>query len=188
MGSFWVTKHKRHLSLIPDNPNNDYFNVAQQWTWASNLSGSYRLPWDVQFAAFLQSKVGVQGQRTNIFRAADPDGGPPLRQQTNITLRMDPFGEQQGPAITLLNLRATKIFSLGRGQRLEINLDAFNLLNSSAPTTMTFALWTDVRLVWHSSRDDQRGGNRHRRLARGARGHEVQLLRLLSGCVSAAFT
>ena len=139
MGSFWVTKHKRHLSLIPDNPNNDYFNVAQQWTWASNLSGSYRLPWDVQFAAFLQSKVGVQGQRTNIFRAADPDGGPSLRQQTNITLRMEPFGEQQGPAITLLNLRATKIFSLGRGQRLEINLDAFNLLNSSAPTTMTFA-------------------------------------------------
>ena len=139
MGSFWVTKHKRHLSLIPDNPNNDYFNVAQQWTWASNLSGSYRLPWDVQFAAFLQSKVGVQGQRTNIFRAADPDGGPSLRQQTNITLRMDAFGEQQGPAITLLNLRATKIFSLGGSQRLEINVDAFNLLNSSAPTTMTFA-------------------------------------------------
>ena len=139
MGSFWMTKHHRNLSLFPDNPNNDYFNVAEQWTWASNLSGSYRLPWDVQFAAFLQSKVGVQGQRTNVFRAADPDGGTPLRQQTTVTLRLEPFGAQQGPAITLLNLRASKIFSLGRGQRFEVNLDAFNLLNSSAPT-MWFSL------------------------------------------------
>jgi Carboxypeptidase regulatory-like domain/TonB dependent receptor-like, beta-barrel len=139
MGSFWVTKHHRNVSLIPDNPNNDYFNVAEQWTWASNLSGSYRLPWDVQFAAFLQSKVGVQGQRTNIFRATDPDGGPPLRQLTTVTLRLEPFGKQQGPAITLLNLRASKIFTLGGRHRFEINVDAFNLLNSSAPTTMTFA-------------------------------------------------
>jgi hypothetical protein len=139
MGSFWVTKQHRNLSLIPDNPNNDYFNVADHWTWASNFSGSYRLPWDVQFAAFLQSKVGVQGQRTNVFRAADPDGGPPLRQQSTVTLRMESFGEQQGPAITLLNLRATKIFSLPHGQRLEVNLDGFNLLNSSAPTTVVFA-------------------------------------------------
>jgi hypothetical protein len=139
MGSFWVTKHHRNLSLIPDNPNNDYFNVAEQWTWASNLSGSYRLPWDVQFAAFLQSKIGVQGQRTNVFRAADPDGGTPLRQLTTVTLRLEPFGAQQGPAITLLNLRASKIFSLGRGQRFEVNVDAFNLLNSSAPTIVVFA-------------------------------------------------
>jgi hypothetical protein len=139
MGSFWVTKHHDHLSLIPDNPNNDYFNVAQQWTWASNVSGSYRLPWDVQFAAFLQSKIGVQGQRTNIFRAADPDGGPPLRQLTNVTLRLEPLGTQRGPAITLLNLRASKSFSMRGGQRFEVNVDAFNLLNSSAPTTMVFA-------------------------------------------------
>jgi Carboxypeptidase regulatory-like domain/TonB dependent receptor-like, beta-barrel len=139
MGSFWVTKHHRNLSPIPDNPNNDYFNVAEQWTWASNLSGSYRLPWDVQFAAFLQSKVGVQGLRTNIFRATDPDGGPPLRQLTTVTLRLEPFGEQQGPAITLLNLRASKIFTFAGRHRFEVNVDAFNLLNSSAPTTMTFA-------------------------------------------------
>jgi hypothetical protein len=139
MGSFWVTKHHDHLSLLPDNPNNDLNNVTNQWTWASNFSGSYRLPWDVQFAAFLQSKIGVQGLRTNQFRAADPDGGTPLRQLTTVTLRLEPFGTRRGPAITLLNLRATKIFSLGRGQRLEVNLDGFNLLNSSAPTIVTFA-------------------------------------------------
>lgn len=137
MGSFWVTKHHRWLTQIPDNPNNDYFDLAKDWTWASNMSGSYRLPWDVQFGVFLQSKVGVQGQRTNIFRAVDPDGGPPLRQLSTVTLRMEPFGKQQGPAITLVNLRASKIFSHGGG-RLEFMVDVFNLLNSSVPTQITF--------------------------------------------------
>jgi hypothetical protein len=52
-------------------------------------------------------------------------------------VRLEPFGAQQGPAITIVNLRASKQFRVGIG-RLDVNVDAFNLLNSSAPTTMTF--------------------------------------------------
>lgn len=142
MGSFWVTKHHRWVSPFPEgdprgNPNDDYFPLQEQWTWAANASGNYRLPWGVNFGAYLQSKVGVQGQRTVIFRSADPDGGPALRQLNTVTLRMEPFAERQGPAITLLNLRATREFRLGTS-RFEVNIEAFNLLNSSAPTTMTF--------------------------------------------------
>ena len=138
MGSFWATKHHRWLQQYPDNPNEDYFPLAEQWTWGSNLSGNYRFPWDVNVGAYLQSKVGVQGGRTNIFRAADPDGGTPLRQLTTVTLRLEPFAAQQGPAITILNMRASKVFSLG-GSRLEVDVEGFNLLNSSAPTQVVFA-------------------------------------------------
>ena len=138
MASYWVTKHHRWIQQLPENPNEDYFPLAENWTWATNVSGNYRFPWDINFGAFLQSKVGVQGQRTLTLRAADPDGGTPLRQLTTVTVRTEPFGAQQGPAISILNLRASKQFRLGSGQRIDINLDAFNLLNSSAPTTMTF--------------------------------------------------
>jgi hypothetical protein len=138
MGSFWVTRQHRWLQRYPDNPNEDYFPLAENWTWGSNISGNYRLPWDVNVGAFLQSKVGVQGQRTYIFRAQDPDGGPPLRQQSTVTLRLEPSGAQQGPAITILNMRASKVVSIG-GTRLEFDVEGFNLLNSSAPTQITFA-------------------------------------------------
>jgi hypothetical protein len=138
MVSYWVTKHHRWIQQFDENPNEDYFPLAENWTWATNFSGNYRLPWDINFGAFLQSKVGVQGQRTLTLRAADPDGGTPLRQLSTVTVRTEPFGAQQGPAISILNLRASKQFRLRSGQRIDVNLDAFNLLNSSAPTTMTF--------------------------------------------------
>jgi hypothetical protein len=139
MASFWATKHHHWLSLIPDNPNSDYFPLDQSWSWAFNMSGSYRLLWDVQVGAYLQTKNGFQGQRTYSFRAADPDGGPSLKEQTSgVTVNLDPFGKEHGPAIRILDLRTSKQFSLGSGRRFEVDFDVFNLLNSSAPTTITY--------------------------------------------------
>ena len=112
--------------------------LDETWRWAGNVSGSYRLPYGVQLGAFLQSKIGVLGQRTTVFRATDPDGGTPLRQLSTVTLRMDPYGAQKGPAINVLDLRLGKEFSLSRGSRVEFDFDLFNLLNSSAPLAMTF--------------------------------------------------
>jgi len=142
MGSFWATKNHRWVNPFPagdprGNPNEDYFPLADNWTWATNVSGSYRFPWDVNVGAYLQSKVGVQGQRTVQFTNVDPDGGTPLRQLNNVTLRMEDFAVQQAPAITILNMRASKVFSIG-GTKLEAQVEAFNLLNSSAPTTVTY--------------------------------------------------
>jgi hypothetical protein len=138
MGSFWATKNHRWLQQYADNPNDEYFPLDETWNWASNISGSYRFPWDVNVGAYLQSKIGVLGQRTNIFRATDPDGGTPLRQLSTVTLRLEPYGAQQGPAITILNLRATKMFAF-HGTRLEVNVEGFNILNSSAPLQIVTA-------------------------------------------------
>jgi hypothetical protein len=78
--SFFAVKNNRWIELTFDNPNSEYFPKDETWDWGGNVSGSYLLPGDVRISAFVQSKVGQKGQRTNIFRAADPDGGPPLRQ------------------------------------------------------------------------------------------------------------
>jgi hypothetical protein len=148
MASFWAVKYDAWLpdqsnptikgTLIPDDPNAAQNGRDETWKWAGNFSGTYLMPWGIQFGAFVQSKIGVQGQRTNIFRAADPDGGPPLTQLATVALRTDPFGAQQGAAINVVNLRASKYFLFDGHHRVEFVADLFNLFNSSAPITMNF--------------------------------------------------
>lgn len=138
IASFWATKNHAWLRRLPDDPNDDLNVLDQTWEWAGNFSGSYSLPWDVQLGAFVQSRIGVQGQRTNIFRAIDPDGGPRLNQLSTVTLRLEPFGTRTNPAINVVNFRVSKAFSLLGSHRAEVDLDLFNVLNSSAPLRVEF--------------------------------------------------
>ena len=57
---------------------------------------------------------------------------------STVALRLEPFGAQKGQAINVVNLRASKTFSLSKGHRVEFDADLFNLLNSSAPITLNF--------------------------------------------------
>jgi len=77
------------------------------------------------------------GQRTYIFRQADPDGGPAIAQNGNTTLRVEPYGSQKLSAQNILNLRGSKEFKLAMG-RLNIDVDVFNVLNAATPTAATF--------------------------------------------------
>jgi hypothetical protein len=51
---------------------------------------------------------------------------------------MEPFGSQQAPAMTSLNLRASKRFSLGGGREFGIDADLFNVLNSATASDVTW--------------------------------------------------
>jgi len=137
-GSFWATKNHRWMTINDVNPNNDPFPLDETWFWAGNLTGTYALPADVQVSAYLQSKVGLKGQRTYIFRAADPDGGPSLTSLGQVTLRLEPYGSESAAAENILNLRIGRRFSLGT-TRLAVDFEVFNLLNSNAPTSITLA-------------------------------------------------
>jgi len=97
-GSFWMVKNNNWIEQTFETPNNDYFPKDETWDWAGNLSGSYQLPGDVRIAGFVTSKAGLKGARTNVFRAADPLGGTPLRQLSTVTLRLEPWGTQRAPA------------------------------------------------------------------------------------------
>ena len=148
--SYFVVKNHRWLegsccaggSAVITNPNDEFFPLDETWSWAGNVSGSYRLPWDVSLSGFLQSRSGVKGQRTNIFRTADPDGGPPITLNGNTTIRLEPYGSQQLSAFNILNFRANKDFRLSGGRRLGIDFDVFNLLNSATPTGAEFSSGT----------------------------------------------
>ena len=136
--SYFAVKNHRWLSSVFNSPNDQFFPLDETWTWAGNISGSYRLPGDVTLSGFLQSKTGVLGQRTNIFRQVDPDGGPSIAQNGNTTIRLEPYGNQALAAQNILNLRASKGLSIGGGRRFEIDLDVFNVLNAATPTGANF--------------------------------------------------
>ena len=136
--SFSSTKNHRWISPIANSPNDDLFPLDETWHWGYKISGNYRLPYNVMLSGVFDIQPGIKGQRTNIFRAADPDGRAPLRQQTTVTARLEPFGTQIGPLRPSANLRLSKFFNLPKGN-LQVTVDALNAFNSNAFWGMTFA-------------------------------------------------
>ncbi len=140
MASFWAIRNHvwPNNALFDDDPNLDFNALDETWKWAGNFSGTYMAPLGIQLGAFLQSKVGILEQRTTVFRAVDPDGGPRLNQQSQVTLKVEAKGDQKTDAINVLNLRASKYFVFSTGHRVQFDFDLFNLFNSSAPITATW--------------------------------------------------
>jgi hypothetical protein len=136
--SYFVVKNHRWIASVFSSPNDEFYPIDDTWNWAGNVSASYRLPGDVSVAGFLQSKNGVLGQRTYIFRQVDPDGGPQIAQNGNTTLRVEPYGSQKLTAQNILNIRASKDLSLGRDRRLAVDFDVFNVFNAATPTGANF--------------------------------------------------
>jgi hypothetical protein len=137
--SYFAVKNHRWLSSTFTSPNDQFFPLDETWSWAGNINGTYRLPYGVSVSGFLQSKSGLKGQRTYIFRQADPDGGPAIAQNGNTTIRLEKYGSEKLAAQQILNLRASKDFSLGGGRRFGIDFDIFNALNGATPTAANFA-------------------------------------------------
>ena len=138
-GSFFITRNHRLIQQTVNSPNDEVFPWDDTWNWAGTVTGTYRLPFDISVAGFLQSKSGLKGQRTNLFRQVDPDGGTPIAQLSTLTLRLEPYGSRHLAAQNILSVRSSKEFSLGAGRRIAAEFDVYNLLNSSAPLSATFA-------------------------------------------------
>ena len=101
--SFWVTKTHEWVSANPSNPNDDRFPDRDYSTWEARADGSYRFPADINVYATLRAASGALGQRTQTFSDAR------LNQGT-VTLRMEPYGAQEGPIVPITSLRVAKKF------------------------------------------------------------------------------
>ena len=136
--SYFAVKNHRWLASVFAGPNDQFFPIDETWSWAGNVTGTYRFPGDVSVSGFLQSRNGVTGQRTYIFRQVDPDGGPAIAQSGNTTIRVEPYGTRRLAAQNILNLRASKDLTLGGARRIGIDFDVFNVLNAATPTAANF--------------------------------------------------
>jgi hypothetical protein len=139
-GSYDAIKQNRWIIGTFQNPNDAYNeNVHDRtWTHIMRLNGSYMMPWQILFGGTLVVQQGDPSQRTNVFRAADPNGGPPLRQLSTVTLRLEPYGTRRLPTQQTLNLRLGKVIGLGQGRELQFTLDCLNTLNSNFAQIVSF--------------------------------------------------
>jgi Carboxypeptidase regulatory-like domain len=136
--SFGATKQHRWIQGVIENPNQNDFPLDETWNYQFRLNGSYTFPYEILFGGTLTTMSGIKGQRTYVFRAADPLGGAPLRQLSTVTVRLEPWGSQRGPTQNYMDLRLGKSFAAGRRGRIEVSLDAINALNTNVAQAMSF--------------------------------------------------
>jgi hypothetical protein len=129
--SFLATKNHRWLTLIAQSPNDNYFPIDDTWEVSYRAAAGYELPYGVKVSTLYSAYNGLPGQRTYIFRAVDPDGGPRMPSSTTITLRTEPFGERMGPSRHIVNFRGSKQFLFVRSRKLTLDVDALNLFNTN---------------------------------------------------------
>ncbi|MEO7157478.1 MAG: hypothetical protein ABI039_07960, partial [Vicinamibacterales bacterium] len=137
LAAYTATKYHRWIVGIPQSPNDEYFDLDDQWRWAFKLNGNYNLPYAISLGGIVEIRNGALGQRTYVFRATDASG-PALRQLASATIRLEPFGAQREAKQTTFNGRVSKILRLPKG-RMNLSFDVLNVTNTNAITAVTYA-------------------------------------------------
>lgn len=159
---FGGTSIDRNLTVQcdePDNPNLDRFcdqrETGVPFRAQFKMAGSYPLPWfGIMLGGTFQSYPGaVIGTTTpasgttwlitpttryaaNCPGACTPGGLVfPNLSEASLTIPLRPFGTEFLDRLNQLDLRGSKVFTLGR-TRLEAQLELFNVLNSDAALTV----------------------------------------------------
>jgi hypothetical protein len=113
--------------------------VGSDSLYAFRLSGSYRAPYEIQVAGTLVSNTGYPFMSTySVTRAAAAAAGVALTRSAQ-TIFLSDRGDERYPAVTLIDLRISRIFRFG-SRRIEPTFDIFNLGNASTITTLTTAV------------------------------------------------
>jgi hypothetical protein len=53
---------------------------------------------------------------------------------------MGPFGQFQGPVVSILNAKTAKVFTLHDKYHLELNFQAYNILNNSSAVSTNYLI------------------------------------------------
>lgn len=130
-GSFWMTKNHEWIQAIVPTPNDNRFPIDDTWNWEARASGIYNLPWGVEVSGFYRAQSGLPGQRTESFSS-------PLLLQGSVTLRMEPYGAERGPVISLTNIKVAKNIRLGERLSYQVNFQVFNIFNTSGATSTSY--------------------------------------------------
>jgi len=130
MTSMLLTKTHRALSSIPQSPNDLYFPLDTTLGWSYRLTGSYRLPYDVNLSGLYTLLNGVYGQRTYTFRS--------IPNLSTRSIRLEPYGDRTAAARPNLNIRAAKTLRLQSSRNLSFSFDAINAFNSNTPWATTY--------------------------------------------------
>jgi hypothetical protein len=111
------------------NPNVDINNSNETWEWLFRASSAYMFPYAVMLSANFEHRSGdVQARTVNL------SGGGTI---PTITLNAEPIGSLRLPHLNTMDLRVSKRFDLGKGRRIEGQLNLFNVFNVNTVTART---------------------------------------------------
>ena len=120
----------------------DFCQTSTNWETQIKLLASYTLPYDIQVAGTVQSLPGpVRGAEVS-FTSAQIEAalGRPLAGGGAVTANVIEPGSVYGERFHQVDLRLTKIFSLGGTVRLRAMVDLFNVFNANAITNEEYGL------------------------------------------------
>jgi hypothetical protein len=138
--SFWMTRTHQWIQATPTSPNDDRFPVQDIWAWEARADANYRLPSDINASVNVRAASGAKGQRTQTFSDSR------LLQGT-VTLRMEEFGAQHGPAVPVTSFRLAKKFRPSDRFSTDVTFSVFNLINSSAAVSTSYLSGTFGRIT-----------------------------------------
>lgn len=129
-----LTKNHQNLTTAIQSPNDEINNMNESLDVAWRSAVGFDAPLGMNLSVINQTYSGFPGQRTYLFRAADPAAGPALPSSTGgLTMRVGKFGDVSGPIRSLWNVRVARAFRFNQGMTVRTQLDLFNLFNSNAP-------------------------------------------------------
>ena len=138
--SYWLTRTHQWIRATPTSPNDDRFPINDTWAWEARADANYRFPWDINTSINVRAASGAKGQRTQTFSDSR------LLQGT-VTLRMEEFGAQHGPAVPVTSFRLAKKFRAADRYSVDVNFSVFNLINSSAAVSTSYLSGTFGRIT-----------------------------------------
>jgi len=107
----------------PLNPNAEINTSDRNWESIGKISGVYRFPWDLQFSANHEYRLGYPWARQVQFR-----GG---RTIASITLNVEPYGARRLPSSNQLDIALEKSFKTTQGHKMLVRASVFNVANSN---------------------------------------------------------
>lgn len=106
-----------------DNPNAEIGAASDLWEWQVKFNGSYQLPFGVTAAANYELRSGDPWART-----VRVTGG---RTIPNFTMPVEARDANHVPMYKLLDARVSKTVRLWRQQRLDLQVNVYNVLNAN---------------------------------------------------------
>jgi len=131
----WLASYSATHSDIPVpeganiNPNTYILAANDTWEWLARTSGAYVFPRNVMVSVNIEHRSGdVQARTVSL------SGGGTI---PTISLRAEPMGSLRLPHQNSMDLRLSKRWDRGAGQRFEIQMNLFNVTNANPVTART---------------------------------------------------
>lgn len=116
-----------------NDPNNTTYPdgiIGNDSTVAFRLSGSYRLPGDINLAGSMVSNNGYPYVSTYaVSRALATAAGVALTRSSQTVL-LSERGDERLPNVTMFDIRLSRRFSMGNGRSITPQVDLFNIGNA----------------------------------------------------------